>query len=62
MFEINGDGRAVNPLVRRLGFGLQHCRKLQCQGPICFWVADKDICHGKAPDPQDPPQASCYTR
>jgi hypothetical protein len=29
-------------------FGLQHRNEFRCQRPICFGVADEDICHGRA--------------
>jgi hypothetical protein len=45
MFEINGDGRAVNPLVA--GWA-------SASSIAASFIADKDICHGNAPDPQDP--------
>src|SRR5262249_4912 len=34
--------------------GLQHRCELQRQRSICFGVADKDICHGRAHGPENP--------
>src|SRR5262249_14439221 len=32
--------------------GLQHRNKLGCQRPICFGVANEDVCHGSSPRPR----------